>query len=70
MHLTGILFTVMKTLSKQYLIYMKPYVVQTQHLSNLVMSGIKKEFHGYDPVTGKNRLAAFLEEFRHLDYVA
>ena len=33
------------------------------------MPGIKEEFDGYDPVTGRDRLADFLEEFRHYDYI-
>ncbi len=62
----------MKALSRQYLSYMKPHVALTQNLDHLidqVMPGIKKEFQGYDPVTGKDRLTDFLEEFRHYDYI-
>ena len=65
-------YATMKALSRQYLSYMKPHVVLTQnpdHLIDQVMPGIKKEFDGYDPVTGKDRLADFLEEFRHYDYI-
>ena len=65
-------YAAMKALSRQYLSYMKPHVALTQNLDHLidqVMPGIKKEFDGYDPVTGKDRLADFLEEFRHYDYI-
>jgi len=65
-------YAAMKALSRQYLSYMKPHVILTQNLDHLidqVMPGIKKEFDGYDPVTGKDRLADFLEEFRHYDYI-
>ena len=62
----------MKALSRQYLSYMKPHVILPQNLDHLidqVMPGIKEEFDGYDPVTGRDRLADFLEEFRHYDYI-
>ena len=65
-------YAAMKALSRQYLSYMKPHVVLTQNLDHLidqVMPGIKEEFDGYDPVTGRDRLADFLEEFRHYDYI-
>lgn len=65
-------YAAMKALSRQYLSYMKPHVALVQNLDHLidqVMPGIKKEFDGYDPVTGKDRLADFLEEFRHYDYI-
>ena len=65
-------YAAMKALSRQYLSYMKPHVILTQNLDHLidqVMPGIKKEFDGYDSVTGKDRLADFLEEFRHYDYI-
>jgi transposase len=65
-------YAAMKALSRQYLSYMKPHVALTQNLDHLidqVMPGIKKEFDGYDPVTGKDWLADFLEEFRHYDYI-
>ena len=65
-------YAAMKALSRQYLSYMKPHVALTQNLDHLidqVMPGIKKEFDGYDPVTGRDRLADFLEEFRHYDYI-
>ena len=65
-------YAAMKALSRQYLSYMKPHVALIQNLDHLidqVMPGIKKEFDGYDPVTGKDRLADFLEEFRHYDYI-
>ena len=65
-------YAAMKALSRQYLSYMKPHVALTQNLDHLidqVMPGIKKEFDGYDPGTGKDRLADFLEEFRHYDYI-
>lgn len=65
-------YAAMKALSRQYLSYMKPHVALTQNLDHLidqVMPGIKKEFNGYDPVTGKDRMADFLEEFRHYDYI-
>jgi len=51
---------------------MKQHVALTQNLDHLidqVMPGIKKEFDGYDPVTGKDRQVDFLEEFRHYDYI-
>ena len=65
-------YAAMKALSRQYLTYMKQHVALTQNLDHLidqVMPGIKKEFDGYDPVTGKDRMADFLEEFRHYDYI-
>jgi len=65
-------YAAMKALSRQYLSYMKPHVILTQNLDHpidQVLPGIKKEFDGYDPVTGKDRLADFLEEFRHYDYI-
>lgn len=65
-------YAAMKALSRQYLSYMKLHVALVQNLDHLidqVMPGIKKEFDGYDPVTGKDRLADFLEEFRHYDYI-
>ena len=65
-------YAAMKALSRQYLSYMKPHVALTQNLDHLIdqiMPGIKKEFTGYDPVTGKDRLVDFLEEFRHYDYI-
>ena len=65
-------YAAMKALSRQYLSYMKSHVALTQNLDHLidqVMPGIKDEFDGYDPVTGKDRLADFLEEFRHYDYI-
>lgn len=65
-------YAAMKALSRQYMTYMKPHVVLTQNLDHLidqVMPGIKDEFKGYDPITGKDRLADFLEEFRHYDYI-
>ncbi len=65
-------YAAMKALSRQYLSYMKPHVALTQNLDHLidqVMPGIKKEFEGYDVTTGKDRLADFLEEFRHYDYI-
>lgn len=65
-------YAAMKALSRQYFTYMKPHVVLTQNLDHLidqVMPGIKNEFKGYDPVTGTDRLADFLEEFRHYDYI-
>ena len=65
-------YAAMKALSRQYLSYMKPHVALTQNLDHLidqVMPGIKEEFDGYDPVTGRDRLADFLEEFRHYDYI-
>ncbi len=65
-------YAAMKALSRQYLSYMKPHVALTQnldHLIDLVMPGIKKEFDGYDPVTGKDKLADFLEDFHHYDYI-
>ena len=65
-------YAAMKALSRQYLSYMKPHVILTQNLDHLidqVMPGIKEEFDGYDPVTGRDRLADFLEEFRHYDYI-
>ncbi len=65
-------YAAMKALSRQYLSYMKPHVALTQNLDHLidqVMPGIKTEFEGYDPVTGKDKLADFLEEFRHYDYI-
>ena len=65
-------YAAMKALSRQYLSYMKPHVVLTQNLDHLidqVMPGIKEEFDGYDPVTGRDRLADFFEEFRHYDYI-
>ena len=65
-------YAAMKALSRQYLSYMKPHMALTQNLDHLidqVMPGIKKEFDGYDPVTGRDRLADFLEEFRHYDYI-
>ena len=65
-------YAAMKALSRQYLTYIKPHVTLTQNLDHLidqVMPGIKKEFDGYDSVTGKDRLADFLEEFRHYDYI-
>lgn len=65
-------YAAMKALSRQYLSYMKPHVVLTQNLDHLidqVMPGIKEEFDGYDPATGRDRLADFLEEFHHYDYI-
>ena len=65
-------YAAMKALSRQYLSYMKPHVALTQNLDHLidqVMPGIKGEFDGYDPVTGRDHLANFLEEFRHYDYI-
>ncbi len=65
-------YAAMKALSRQYLTYIKPHVTLTQNLDHLidqVMPGIKEEFDGYDPVTGRDRLADFLEEFRHYDYI-
>ena len=65
-------YAAMKALSRQYLTYMKQHVALTQNLDHLidqVMPGIKKEFDRYDPVTGKDRMADFLEEFRHYDYI-
>ena len=65
-------YAAMKALSRQYLSYMKPHVALTQNLDHLidqVMPGIKEEFDGYDPVTGRDRLADFLEEFRHYEYI-
>lgn len=65
-------YAAMKVLSRQYLTYMKTHVALTQNLDHLidqVMPGIKKEFKGYDPVTGTDRLADFLEAFRHYDYI-
>ena len=65
-------YAAMKALSRQYLSYMKPHVALTQNLDHLidqVMPGIKNEFDGYDPVTGKDRMAEFLEEFHHYDYI-
>ena len=62
----------MKVLSRQYLNYIKPHVALTQNLDHLidqVMPGIKDEFNGYDPVSGKDNLSDFLEEFRHFDYI-
>ena len=65
-------YAAMKALSRQYLTYVKQHVALTQNLDHLidqVMPGIKTEFEGYDPVTGKDKLADFLEEFRHYDYI-
>lgn len=65
-------YAAMKALSRQYLTYMKQHVALTQNLDHLidqVTPGIKKEFDRYDPVTGKDRMADFLEEFRHYDYI-
>ncbi len=65
-------YAAMKALSRQYLSYMKSHVALAQNLDHLidqVMPGIKKEFNGYDPVTGKDRLTDFLEEFRHYDCI-
>ena len=65
-------YAAMKALSRQYLSYMKPHVSLTQNLDHLidqVMPGIKDEFDGYDPATGKDRLTDFLEEFVHYDCI-
>lgn len=65
-------YRAMKALSRQYFSYMKPHVVLTQNLDHLidqVMPGIKKEFEGYDPTTGKDRLTDFIEEFVHYDLI-
>lgn len=65
-------YAAMKALSRQYLSYMKPHVSLTQNLDHLidqVMPGIKDEFNGYDPVSGKDRLTDFLEEFVHYDHI-
>ena len=62
----------MRALSRQYLSYLKPHVALTQNLDHLidqVMPGIKEEFDGYNPVSGKDILSDFVEKFRHYDYI-
>lgn len=62
----------MKALSQQYLFYQRPHTLLTQnldHIVDMVMPGIKDEFEGFNPVSGKDRLSSFVKAFWHYRHI-
>lgn len=58
----------LRIMSRQYESYLKPHTHLTQYLDHLidqVMPGIKDEFDGYNPNTGKDPLSDFVETYIH-----
>lgn len=62
----------LRIMARQYESFLKPHRLYTQYLDHIidqVMPGIKDEINGYNPVTGKDRLSDFMEEFIHYDKI-
>ena len=62
----------MRELGRNYHSIQKPCTQLIQHLDHIidqVMPGIKKEFGGYNSVTGKDPLTDFVKVFWHYDYI-
>ena len=59
-------------LSRQYRHYMRIHVaslLELTHILDYTMSGVKKEFNSWNPESGRDKLADFVEKYWHYDNI-